>query len=155
MFGDLEFVAHVVPDPLPDDQTPAVVLDVVGGLDQGHDGAFVGVFRLPVDDRQLIAVVQLFLLGTWLKCLKNSSPVPEYTNYILPIDTLLTTRTIPNNYHENNCNLASILAELDLVSLIDFYQTDFKPFKCWSYRDTILFGPRLEVTKLSETQLGA
>ena len=84
MFGDLEFVAHVVPDPLPDDQAPAVILDVVGGLDQGHDGAFVGVLRLPVDDRQLVAVVKLFLFGTWLKCSKNSSPVPVNNNYILP-----------------------------------------------------------------------
>ena len=115
MFGDLEFVAHVVPDPLPDDQAPAVVLDVVGGLDQGHDGAFVGVLRLPVDDRQLVAVVQLFLLGTWLK-------IYEKTYHL----SLCTTIAYS---HENNCNLASILAELDLVSLLDLFKTDFKPFK--------------------------
>ena len=65
MFGDLEFVAHVVPDPFPDDETPSVVLDVVSGLDEGHDGAFVGVLGLAVDHRQLVAVVELFLLGTW------------------------------------------------------------------------------------------
>ena len=34
MLCDLEFVAHVVPDPFPDDQATAVILDVVGGLDK-------------------------------------------------------------------------------------------------------------------------
>jgi len=64
MFGDLQFVAHVVPDALPDDEAPAVILDVVGWLDQGHDGPLVGVLRLAVDDRQLVAVVQLLLFSS-------------------------------------------------------------------------------------------
>jgi hypothetical protein len=64
MFCDFEFVAHVVPDPLPDDEAASVVLDVVGGLDQRDDRALVRVLRLPVDHRQLVAVVQLFLFGT-------------------------------------------------------------------------------------------
>ena len=53
MLRNLEFVAHVVPDPLPDDEAPAVVLDVVGRLDEGDDGALVRVLRLAVDHRQL------------------------------------------------------------------------------------------------------
>jgi hypothetical protein len=50
---NLEFVAHVVPHPLPDDEAPAVVLDVVGRLDEGDDGALVRVLRFAVDHRQL------------------------------------------------------------------------------------------------------
>ena len=41
---------------------PAVVLDVVGRLDEGHDRAFVRVLGLAVDDRQLVAIMKLLLL---------------------------------------------------------------------------------------------
>ena len=64
MLCDPEFVAHVVPDLLPDDETPAFVADVAAGLDQGDDGTAVTVLALPVDHGQLVAVMELLLLSS-------------------------------------------------------------------------------------------
>ena len=64
MLGDLELVAHVVPDLLPDDEAPALVLDVVGRLGHGEHRPAVAVLALAVHHRQLVPVVQLLLLRT-------------------------------------------------------------------------------------------
>ncbi len=60
MLGDLDFVAHVIPDALPDDETTTLVAHVAGRLDHGDDGAAIRVLGLAVHHRQRVPEVQFF-----------------------------------------------------------------------------------------------